>query len=275
VYDCDGQGETMPGPTADGALVSAQWQKGTSQDGGETLAGGYVVHDSEGQCLRAVEGGNVICQVGGNGDEIREDNGNTSADCTESNTGSAECSWQTINISRQCPADNANLDTLFSTMDDRETCRTMQCSRTNCGNTLATPDSWHATKDANNQLTACVKNQKGGNLGTNYTCPRLDSYWDDNYPPATNPSYTLFNAQGLVASQPSQFADGSCARVLGCDHCGAGYNAECPTDGYIWGRGDNEKCGNIFGGHYKTCLYDRNSATAKQDAPEDCKWKSS
>ena len=275
VYDCDGQGETMPGPTADGALVSAQWQKGTSQDGGETLAGGYVVHDSEGQCLRAVEGGNVICQVGGNGDEIREDNGNTSADCTESNTGSAECSWQTINISRQCPADNANLDTLFSTMDDRETCRTMQCSRTNCGNTLATPDSWHATKDANNQLTACVKNQKGGNLGTNYTCPRLDSYWDDNYPPATNPSYTLFNAQGLVASQPSQFADGSCARVLGCDHCGAGYNAECPTDGYIWGRGDNEKCGNIFGGHYKTCLYDRNSATAKQAAPEDCKWKSS
>ena len=261
-YDCNGQGETMPGPTADGALVSAQWQKGTSQDGGETEAGGWVIHDNEGQCVRAVEGGgNVICRGGGgDGEEIRQSRGNTAAECTESNTGSADCSWQTVTVNRQCPADNADLDTLFSTMDDRETCRTMQCSRTNCGNTLAKPDSWHATTNANNELTACVKNQKGGDLDTNYKCPGVSGNWsngDMHAAPGISTTSVAPN-QGLVAARPTQFGDGRCAVVMGCDHCGCGYNGECPS-GELEEKISESNCddGNFLcGGDYRTCAYD-------------------
>jgi hypothetical protein len=262
VYDCDGGG-TMPGPTDDGALVSAQWQKGTSQDGGETLAGGYVVHAQEGQCVRAVEGGgNVICQGGGgDGEEIRQSRGNTAADCTESNTGSADCSWQTVTVNRQCPADNADLDTLFSTMDDRETCRTMQCSRTNCGSTSAKPDSWHATKDADNQLTACVKNQKGGDLDTNYKCPGVSGNWsngDMHAAPGISTTSVAPN-QGLVAARPTQFGDGRCAVVMGCDHCGCYFNGECPSSGKLSGVTSDSNCDDgsfLCGGDYRTCTYD-------------------
>ena len=274
VYDCNGQG-MMAGPTNDGAQVSAQWQKGTDQDGGETLAGGYVTHASEGQCLQPIEGGgNVLCQAGGgDGPEIREDNGNTAADCTETNTGSAQCSWQTVNLSRQCPADNAGLDTLFSTMDDRETCRTMQCSRTNCGATNAVPDSWHATKDDDNQLTACVKNQHGGNLDTNYSCPGVSGNWsngDMHAAPGINTTSVAPN-QGLVAARPAQFSDGRCAVVMGCDHCGCSFNGTCP-DGTLSAETSSSNCDEgsfLCGGDYRTCTYD--SANPPSLAT-DCHW---
>jgi hypothetical protein len=158
--------------------------------------------------------------------------------------------------------------------EQKEICRLQTCKRTPCGVTGKNDPNmkltYHALKTEDQSLIAgCVANEHGGNRNTDYSCPRLDNYWDSYYPPATSTSHTLFNSEGLVARQPSQFLDGSCAKVMGCDHCGAGYNGVCPT-GALWTRNDNEKCNNIFGGHYRTCLYD---PTAGVTPGTDCKWK--
>jgi hypothetical protein len=146
------------------------------------------------------------------------------------------------------------------------------CKRTSCG--VTSPSrylTYHATRNDGDPslITGCVANTKGGNRSTGYNCPALDDYWDSYYPPATSASHTLFNSEGLVATQPSQFLDGSCAKVMGCDHCGAGYNGVCPASA-LWSRNDNEKCGNIVGGHYRTCLYDESSGVTPG---KNCKWK--
>ncbi len=157
----------------------------------------------------------------------------------------------------------------------QEQCRLQPCKRTPCG-TLdqSVNQTYHATRNADLSLiTGCVANQRGGNRGTAHACPTLDDYWGDDgkYPPATSTSHTLFNAQGLIAKRPTQFADGSCAHVLGCNKCGAFNNALCPTTGRIWSRGDNSKCNRLVGGHYSTCLYDEDNV--KPSVMDGCTWK--
>ncbi len=159
--------------------------------------------------------------------------------------------------------------------EQKEICRMQPCKRTPCGVTGVTNPNmkltYHALRTEDQSLIAgCVANEKGGNSNTDYSCPRLDDYWDSYYPPATSTSHALFNAQGLVSKQPSQFLDGSCAKVMGCDHCGIGYNGVCPGTGQLWARNDGEKCNVFGGGTYRTCLYDESSGVSPG---EDCKWK--
>ena len=106
-YDCVGTG-TMDGPNDDGTDVSAQWQKGTDQNGGETDAGGYVIHDNEGQCLMEVDGEKVLCQLMGTGEAIRETNGYTSSACTMENTGNmGTCDGAMASSADQCATGEA------------------------------------------------------------------------------------------------------------------------------------------------------------------------
>jgi hypothetical protein len=282
-YDCLGEG-AMDGPNTDGTQVSAQWQKGTDQNAAdETTAAGWVVHDNEGQCLMEVNGDKVLCQLGGNGETIREDNGYSATDCTMENTGNMgtcdgamastseqcttaggtwtdgdrdKCKWEEVNVKTQCPANNAGLDSLFSERNVRAECRLMQCNRTNCGKTNATPDSWHVrtktetTSDGQSytQLDGCVKNTKGGTSG-NYACPQGPD------PPA--PEFHRPTVAEMIWQAPSQTADGKCRSVQYCDNCSILDNDDCGGSTAI---PMIEGSCSALTGNRQTCLY--NAATA-------------
>ena len=272
-YDCMGGGRDsidIPDPSdPTGASMiqgSPQWLKGTDQN-----VVSEVVHRTEGQCRRSNSQGNkIFClDESRNHRQIRELNDYTSAACTQQG-----CDWENVDAIAQCDPSNTIASMSHISPELREQCRLQPCKRTPCGTIdQSVHQTYHAALNNDRSLiTGCVANQKGGNRGTANACPTLDDYWrDGDYPPATSTSHTLFNAQGLVARQPSQFADGSCAKVLGCDHCGFGDNGVCPTTGLIWSRNDHSKCGSIFGGNYRTCLYDESGTLPNLGS--DCAWK--
>ena len=286
-YDCLGTG-TMDGPTEDGAQIPAVWQKGTNQNGGQTEAGGYVIHDNEGQCVMNVAGEKVLCQIMGTGAAIRENNGHTSSDCTMENTGNMgtcdgamastadqcateggtwtdgdpnKCQWEQLNLTRQCPSDNANLAGLYTEMADRETCRTMQCNNTPCGPTNDTPDSWHATQASEtqggityNQLQSCVKNTKGGAAGTSYACTPIA---------VTSGNYTPFTVAEQTKTANSTFSDGACYGAMReCDNCGFLWGGSACSGSPVVHHINKSPCGGLNSGGYESCLYDSTTAPA-------------
>jgi len=271
-YDCLGGGRDpidVPDPSDPTGVQtisgSSQWMKGTDQN-----VVSEVVHGTEGQCRRLDDQGNIIfCNDVSSNKQIRELNDYTNADCTQQ-----DCWWESVDINAECDPNNNIAGMSHISPELQEQCRLQPCKRTPCG-TLdqSVYQTYHATRN-DGLITGCVANEKGGNRGNANACPLLDDYWNSNYPPATTGTGdNLFNAQGLVARQPSQFADGSCAKVLGCDHCGFGYNATCPTTGRLWERDDKSKCGAfIAGGTYRTCLYDE-SQTPLPVIMDDCAWK--
>ncbi|ANS04372.1 hypothetical protein [uncultured Mediterranean phage] len=285
-YDCLGTG-TMDGPTEDAAQVAAVWMKGTNQNGGETDAGGWVVHDDEGQCVMDVGGDKVLCQLMGTGATIRENNGHSASDCTMENTGNMGtcdgamastadqcateggtwtdgnpnmCKWERISLRRQCPSDNAGLDGLYPEMEDRAKCRTMQCNITPCGPTDTTPDSWHATQYSTtqngltyNQLQSCVKNAHGGASGSGYACSVPD----------VGGNYQAFTVTDMTKSVPSQFADGSCyGSTAQCDNCGFLWAGDECSGSPVVKHYRKDTCGGANSGGYQSCVYDAASAPA-------------
>ena len=231
-------------------------------------------------------GAKVLCQLAdGSGTPIRENNGHSESDCTMENTGNSgtcdgawasteeqctsgggtwtagdpnKCKWERINLKRQCPSDNAGLDGLYPEMEDRETCRTMQCNITPCGPTNATPDSWHATQASDtqggityNQLQSCVKNTHGGAAGSGYACSVPD----------VGGNYQAFSVADMTKSAPSQFANGVCyGSTKQCDNCGFLWAGSKCSGSPVVNHYRQDSCGGLNSGGYQSCVYDASTA---------------
>ena len=155
---------------------------------------------------------------------------------------------------------------------DSEHCRALQCNRTPCGATDATPDSWHASIDTLNKVTGCVKNTLGGAVGTNYRCASIDKY--DSGDSGGRGDYPGANATQMTWQAPVQNEDGKCRSVRYCDDMGILDQKTCTNSAGAsptatdplkirhqggWGP---------FHGTFWTCLYDT------VDAPGCCTSKS-
>jgi hypothetical protein len=294
-YDCDTNNLKNSHINRGSEQVSSQWQKGSTQTP-NTVKGGWVINDNEGQCLRpnplAGDPNNkVLCEHKETNKPIRENENYAKSDCKAANVAVGTCrkeydpdygqdSYVTqARTESECTAEEGTWTPAVTNCVWEEVQVHQQCHPDNnnlssdfanvadretcrtmeCNSTACGPTTGtlsYHAKVKDNNLTECIANTKGGVVGTIYTCTPPTLPLDFEF----RNNYDPITVAEMTKSAPTQFGDGVCyGSTKHCDNCGFLWAGDsCSGDPVIRHKGKN--CDGWNNGGYESCVYDLDNA---------------